>query len=167
MKKSMVDHPPGQTLRLGLRLPVWLYRLHLGWLLGNRFLMLTHKGRKSGNTYQTVIEVVRFDQKTDTFYAVSGWGKKADWYQNIHADPQVVINVGRRKLKVHAREIPLPEAVDIFDEYTRQHPLAFKELTRLFLGESLQPGRDSSRRLAELMPMVAFQARPEFSPLDS
>lgn len=160
MTKSIVDRPPSRALRFGLRLPVWLYRLHLGWLLGNRFLMLTHKGRKSGQTYQAVIEVVRFDKETDTYYAVSGWGKKADWYQNIHGDPDVVINVGQKKLKVHARDIPIPEAIDIFEEYTRQHPLAFKELSRLFLGEQLQPGQDASRRLAELMPMVAFQPRP-------
>ena len=32
MSKSIVDIPPGKALRLGLRLPIWLYRLHLGWL---------------------------------------------------------------------------------------------------------------------------------------
>jgi len=160
MSKSFVDRPPSQALRFGLRLPVWLYRLHLGWLLGNRFLMLTHTGRRSGKVHHTVIEVVQFDKETDTYYAVSGWGNKADWYQNIHAYPEVVINVGRRELKVHATDIPLSEAISILDEYTRRHPLAFKELTRLFLGEQLQPGRDASRRLAELMPMVAFQPHP-------
>jgi deazaflavin-dependent oxidoreductase (nitroreductase family) len=159
MTKSIVDRPPGQALRFGLRLPVWLYRLHLGWLLGNRFLLLTHQGRKSRQPYRTVIEVVRYDKEADTYYAVSGWGKKADWYQNIHTYPDVVINVGRRKLKAHAIDIPPAEAIDILDEYTRQHPLAFKELSRLFLGEQLPPGRDASRRLAELMPMVAFQPR--------
>jgi deazaflavin-dependent oxidoreductase (nitroreductase family) len=160
MTKSIVDRPPGQALRFGLRLPVWLYRLHMSWLLGNRFLMLTHQGRKSGQSHHTVIEVVKFEKHTNTYYAVSGWGKKADWYQNIHKDPAVVIQTGRRKLKVHASDIPLAEAIDILDEYTRQHPLAFKELTGLFLGEQLQPGQDASRRLAELMPMVAFQPGP-------
>jgi deazaflavin-dependent oxidoreductase (nitroreductase family) len=160
MSKSSVDRPPSQALRFGLRLPIWLYRLHLGWLLGNRFLMLTHRGRKSGQTHHTVIEVVRYDKDADTYYVVSGWGRKADWYQNIHTYPDVVINVGRRKLKVHATDIPLPEATSILNKYTHLHPLAFKELTRLFLGEQHQPGQDASRRLAELMPMVAFQPRP-------
>ncbi len=48
MNKSMVDTPPGKVLRLGLRLPIWLYRARLGRLLGERFLLLTHIGRKSG-----------------------------------------------------------------------------------------------------------------------
>jgi hypothetical protein len=32
--------------------------MKLGWLLGNRFLMLIHTGRHSGRLHQTVIEVV-------------------------------------------------------------------------------------------------------------
>ena len=48
MGKSIIDAPPGKALRLGLRLPIWLYRLHLSWLLGERFLLLTHTGRNSG-----------------------------------------------------------------------------------------------------------------------
>lgn len=30
------------------KLPLVLYRLHLGWLLGTRFMQLTHVGRRSG-----------------------------------------------------------------------------------------------------------------------
>jgi hypothetical protein len=39
--------PHGLT-RLAFRLPIWLYRLRLGWLLGDRLLLLTHIGRTSG-----------------------------------------------------------------------------------------------------------------------
>ena len=37
MSKSIIDTPPGSALRLGLRLPIWLYRARLGRLLGERF----------------------------------------------------------------------------------------------------------------------------------
>lgn len=157
--KSVIDSPPRKMLRFGLRLPIWLYRIRLGWLLGDRFLMLIHTGRKSGLPRQTVIEVVQHDKATATYYVVSGWGKKSDWYQNIHKNPNVVISAGRRKIQVHADDIPLPEAVEILEDYTRRYPLAFKELTRLFLGEQLQPGQESSQRLGEMMPMVAFRPR--------
>ncbi|MFL7870015.1 MAG: nitroreductase family deazaflavin-dependent oxidoreductase, partial [Anaerolineales bacterium] len=80
MSKSIVDTPPSKALRFGLRLPIWLYRLRLGWLLGDRFLMLTHTGRKSGLPRHVVIEVVQHDKETDTYYVVSGWGEKSDWY---------------------------------------------------------------------------------------
>jgi hypothetical protein len=39
MSKTAIATAPHGLLRFGLRLPIWLYRLHLGWLLGNRFLL--------------------------------------------------------------------------------------------------------------------------------
>jgi len=159
MNKNILAATPHGLLRFGLRLPIWLYRLHLGWLLGNRFLLLTHIGRKSGTLRQTIIEVVKHDKESNSFYVVSGWGNQSDWYQNIHKNPDVAINVGGKKLQVHTEDIPLSKAVDILEEYTRRYPLAFKELTRLFLKEEFQPGRESSQRLAEMMPMVVFRPR--------
>jgi hypothetical protein len=56
-----ICHPPTRPhglLRLGFKLPITLYRAHLGWLLGHRFLLLTHRWRTSGKIYQTVLEVV-------------------------------------------------------------------------------------------------------------
>ena len=159
MSKTAIATAPHGLLRLGLRLPIWLYRLHLGWLLGDRFLLLTHIGRKSGMLRQTVIEVVKHDTESNSMYVVSGWGNQSDWYQNIHKNPDGAINVGGKKLQVRAEDIPLSQAVDILEEYTHRYPLAFKELTRMFLKEELEPGRESSQRLAEMMPMVAFRPR--------
>src|SRR5512147_2882437 len=68
------------------KLPVFLYRLHLGWLLGKRFMQLTHVGRRSGKVRRTVLAVLRFDEKTQAIYAVSAW-KGSDWYYNIQASP--------------------------------------------------------------------------------
>jgi len=157
--RSMLHQRPQGLLRFVFRIPIWLYRLHLGRLLGQRFLLLTHIGRNSGQARQTVIEVVKHDRQSDSYFVASGWGKKSDWYRNIHKNPDVVINVGRRKLQVRAEDIPLPEAIDILGEYAQRYPLAFKELTGLFLGERLQPNRESGQRLAEMMPMVAFRPR--------
>jgi hypothetical protein len=55
------------------KLPVLLYRLRLGWLLGKRFMQLTHVGRRSGKVRRTVLAVLRFDEKTREIYAVSAW----------------------------------------------------------------------------------------------
>jgi deazaflavin-dependent oxidoreductase (nitroreductase family) len=156
MSKSIVDAPPSKILRLGLRLPIWLYRAHLGWLLGNRFLLLTHTGRKSGLARQTVVEVVQHDKETDTYYIVSGWGEKADWYQNIRQTPKVSIQVGGRKFQTRAEFIPPEKATGIMLNYAQEHPLAFSELSGLFLGERLKPGSDAPARIAQKMPMVAF-----------
>lgn len=151
-----LNHHPHGWLRFGLRLPIWLYRLHLGWLLGNRFLLLTHTGRLSGEPRQTVVEVVNHNPRTDVYYVVSGWGARADWYRNLSAHPQATIEVGARRLQVLAQPVPLPEAIDILEAYTYRSPTAFGELTSLFLGQPLLPGRAAAETLAERMPMLAF-----------
>jgi deazaflavin-dependent oxidoreductase (nitroreductase family) len=157
MSKSIVDTPPSKALRLGLRLPIWLFRARLGWLLGDRFLMLMHTGRKSGLPRQTVIEVVRHDKETNTYYVVSGWGEKSDWYQNIRQSPIVAIQVGSRKFRAKAEFIGLEEAIRHIEAYAREHPTASRELAGLFLGERKQPGGDVAQQIAEKMPMVAFR----------
>jgi len=156
MTNSIVDRPPGKALRFGLHLPVFLYRIKLGWLLGDRFLMLTHTGRKSGLPHQTVIEVVKHDKDTNTYYVVSGWGEKADWYQNIRKTPLVTVHLGRRKFQTTADFIPVDKAIEIVNTYARQHPIAFNELSVVFFGERMKSVSDAPRRIAEKMPMVAF-----------
>lgn len=156
MTKFVIDAPPGKMLRLGLRLPIWLYRIRLGWLLGGRFLMLIHTGRRSGLSRQTVIEVVQHDKATNTYYVVSGWGEKSDWYQNIRKSPRVTVHVGGRKFQATAEFIALEKAIEILESYAREHPVAFSELSGLFLGERMKPGSDAPQRLAQRMPMVAF-----------
>jgi hypothetical protein len=67
---------PRGLARLAFRLPIWLYHLRLGWLLGDRVLLLTHIGRKSGLPRQAVIEVVRHDPASDTYIIASGLARR-------------------------------------------------------------------------------------------
>jgi len=156
LSSSIVNTRPGKVLRFGLRLPIWLYRTRFGWMLGDRFLLLTHTGRKSGLPRQTVIEVVQHDKTSDTYYVVSGWGEKSDWYRNIRKDPSVVIQTGRRTFRSTTEFVPEDKAVEIVQAYALDHPVAFNELSRLFLGERLKLDSGAPKRLAEIMPMVAF-----------
>lgn len=157
MSKSVMDSPPSHALRSVLRLPIWLYRMHLGWLLGNRFLLLQHTGRNSGRVRETVIEVVKHDPTTDTYYVVSGWGSKSDWYLNIQKNAFITIRVGGRRIRAHAVAVSAAEAADTLKGYSERYPVAFRELTQLFLGERVQPGYEAAQMLAERMPMVALQ----------
>ena len=154
------EHPVRGLLRFGVRLPLWLYRAHLGWMLGERFLRLTHIGRKSGKPHQTVLEVVDRDQATDSYIVTSGWGEKSDWFLNVQKTPDVVIDVGRRRFQVKAVPLPVDEAAQWLIHYARQHPLTFRELSRVMLGEALSGTPEDCRRLAESVPAVAFRPRP-------
>ena len=130
-------HPVKGWLRFGMRLPLWLYRLDLGWLLGERFLRLTHIGRKSGQPRQTVLEVVDHDRATDSYIVTSGWGEKSDWYQNILKTPQVKIDVGRSHLNVIAEHLSKDEAEQWLFNYAQAHPRTFQNLAKFMTGEAL------------------------------
>jgi hypothetical protein len=69
---------PAGVLRLAFRLPIYLYRLDLGWLLGHRFLLLVHRGRKTSLLHQTVLEVVLYDPTIRESVVASAWGEEAD-----------------------------------------------------------------------------------------
>ncbi len=142
-----------------LRLPIWLYHARLGWLLRERFLLLTHVGRKSGLSRQTVVEVVHHDAATDTYFIASGWGETPDWLRNLQKTPNVRVNVGRRHFEAMAACLPLSQAQSVLLHYARHHSLAFQALTKLMIGQRLQPIEEDCLTLAQSVPVVALRPR--------
>ena len=78
-----VPQPPRGLSHILWRLPITLYRARLGWLLGDRVLLLTHTGRVSGKPRQAVIEIIRYDKVADYYLVASGFGEESDWFKNI------------------------------------------------------------------------------------
>jgi deazaflavin-dependent oxidoreductase (nitroreductase family) len=141
---------PGRFLRPFLRAPVWLYRLRLGWLLGQRFLLLTHTGRKTGKVRQTVLEVVHREPETSTYFITSGWGETSQWYRNVLANPEVGVRVGRRTFKGRVRRLSAEEAEHVLEEYARRHQSAARALWRAF-------GSRNPHELAQVLPVLAVR----------
>lgn len=151
---SLTSHAPKGLLRFLFRLPIWLYRAQLGWVLGKRFLMLTHTGRKSSLLRRVVLEVVSYDDKTGAYFVVAGWREKADWFKNIQANPTVTITIGLQTITAGAQVVKPSEATKIYLDYAQRHPLAFRELSRLMTGATLYPALNGCVLLAELVPLV-------------
>jgi deazaflavin-dependent oxidoreductase (nitroreductase family) len=149
----MARRRPGPVLRAALRLPVLLYRAGLGGLLGGRFLMITHRGRRSGRTFHTVVEVVRRDPATGEVVVSAAWGGKADWLRNILASPALAVTCGRRRFVPAQRLLARPEAIDVLRAYAGAHPAAFRGVLR-FVG---LPGDADLATVAAALPMVAFR----------
>lgn len=59
IQRLVEEAKPSKAFRILARMPNGLYRARLGWLLGKRFLMLLHMGRKSGLVRRAVVEVIR------------------------------------------------------------------------------------------------------------
>ncbi len=158
-KKLGETRPPRGLLRRGVRLPIWLYRARLGWLLGDRFLMLTQIGRKSGKPRQVVLEVVSHDKTTDTYVVASGWGEKSNWFRNIEKTPAVIINVSRRRFGALAVRLSIEEAERELCNYARRHPMAFRELSTIMSGRRLVGTAEDCAVLAQSVPLVAFKSK--------
>jgi deazaflavin-dependent oxidoreductase (nitroreductase family) len=126
-------HPPSGLTRLVFRIPILLYQAGLGRLLGYRFLELTHVGRKTGLPRHTILEVVRHDRESGTYFIAVGFGEHSDWYQNILADPHVEVRSGGEHIQAIATPLTEDEAGDELVKYAHRYPLAFGELIR-FMG---------------------------------
>lgn len=145
-------HKPRGLLRFSLRFPIWLYRLRLGWLLGDRFVMFRHIGRKSGLPRYTVVEVVRHDPPTNTYIIASGWGQKSDWFQNIQKEPEVLLYTGRRQMAAKAARLSVDEATQELKDYAGRHPTAFHKLSKTMVGQALEGNEADCHLLAQAVP---------------
>ena len=138
-----------------LRLPVHLFRWRLGFLLGDRFLLITHIGRRSGRRFQTPVEVVEHDRSTHEYVVCSGTGPQADWYRNLEAAPAPEVQVGNRSWVPEQRLLDPDEAARRFADYERAHPRTATRLLRS-MGNSYDGTDEGRRRMVLDMPMVAF-----------
>ncbi|MGH3649877.1 MAG: nitroreductase family deazaflavin-dependent oxidoreductase [Acidimicrobiia bacterium] len=138
--------------RLLFRAPIALYRIGLGFLLGQRFLMLEHTGRKTGETRRTVLEVVVNDP--DAVYVASGWGRRAQWLRNMQTDPSVEFVLGSRRYRTTAEGVEPGVAARLLDEYASAHPKAIGRLAAFMLDEPGESPGEQARRIAEAVPMI-------------
>lgn len=140
------------------RLPVYLYRIDLGWLLGRRFLLLVHRGRESGLLHETVLEVLFHSPCTNESVVLSAWGEKSDWYRNLEAAPALEVRTGGRRYVPEQRFLAPEENHAIISDYGRRHPLAFRVFTRVF-GYPPREAEGARREAARSLRLVAFRPR--------
>ena len=154
----MIERRQGRLLRIVMRAPTWLFRARLGRLLGNRFVYVVHRGRKTGLSRSTVLETIRYRRGTGEVVVVSGWGEKAQWYRNVLTSGADEVRVGaHRYVRPEQRQLSPQETVELLDEYVRQHPLAARLL------ESISSWRfrqvQQRERIAQELPALAFTPR--------
>ncbi len=147
------------ALRKGLLgLPVWLFRIRLGFLAGKGFICIVHEGRTSGTIYFTPVEVIYRDRTANEYYAVSARGKRSDWYRNVKKYPATAVYIGSRRRQVNQRIVPFDEAIAAMQIYEQKHPKAAAAMLEL-AGVGGDSGTLAWRSAMEVLPMVAFQPR--------
>ena len=146
---------PSGLFKHFLHAPTWVYRAHLGFVFGHRFLMIEHRGRKSGNPYRTVLEVAGRHPDKSEWIVTSGTGPKADWYRNLQTQGVDAVWIGSTKHQATVRFLEAPEAARVMAKYEAAHPRAAVKLLES-MGVSYD-GTDEGRiELMSKIPMVGF-----------
>jgi deazaflavin-dependent oxidoreductase (nitroreductase family) len=97
--------------------------------LGRIFLLLTTKGRKSGKDRRTPLE---YHKVSGVIHILSARGEKANWIQNMRAQPDKIrVQVGFRSFNARAEIIDDSSTIENFLRwYSRNHP----RLAKVFFG---------------------------------
>jgi deazaflavin-dependent oxidoreductase (nitroreductase family) len=164
---SAVARPlPGPLVARLLRLPSTVYRAGFGWVFGHRFLALSHRGRRTGRRYTTVLEVVRWRSELDEAVVVSGFGPLAQWYRNVLAGGADEIVIGRLRFRPSIRVLERAEAISVLADYERRNrliaPVIRAVLSRL-VGFRYDGSADGRAHVVETLPLVAFTPHVERS----
>lgn len=150
---------PGPLLKPVLRAPIALYDIGAGGLLGHRFLLLSHRGRRSGRRYRTVLEVVAWDPANEEATVISGFGPRSNWYLNVLAGGAEEIQIARRRFRPEVRRLKEDEAIGVMAEYERRNraagPLLRAVLSRL-AGFRYDGSGQGRRKLVGALPLIAF-----------
>jgi len=153
---------PGPILGRALRLPVHLYDIGAGRLLGHRFLLLTHRGRRSGRLYRTMLEVVGWDAERCEATVMSGFGAKANWRLNVLAGGAVEVRIAGLRFAPEVRSPGREEAARAVADYERRSraaaPIVRAVLSRL-AGFRYDGSAEARDRLVEELPLVAFSPK--------
>lgn len=126
-EKGLMSYPGGGWRRVMFKVPLLLWRMGLGPIIGHIMLVITHTGRKSGLPHHTMVEYHMFD---GVKYAPCAFGPRSDWYKNITADPKVTIQTAHGTESATAvRVTDDQELLAVYDLFMRRDP----PLTRWYL----------------------------------
>ncbi len=153
---------PGPLLKRVLRMPVWLYDLRAGWLLGHRFLLLTHRGRRTGRLHRCVLEVVDWHPDTHEAIVMVGFGRTSQWYKNVLAGGASEVRIARQRFTPEARQLEAEEATKVIAGYEHRNRIV-RPIIRALLSHQAgfrYDGSDAARRrVVHALPLVGFRAR--------
>jgi deazaflavin-dependent oxidoreductase (nitroreductase family) len=96
----------------------FLYRVsggRVGARLGRLpFLLLEHRGRKSGRRYEAPLLYMADGQRFVVVASNAGDDRDPAWWENLKARPETTVQVGPERLPVRARAAEGPERAELW-----------------------------------------------------
>ena len=118
-----------------------------------------HTGRKSGQPYETVAMVLRYDADAREAIICAGWGPDSDWVRNLRTGPAAQVRLGRESFTPQHRFLPNDEAFDVAAGSRREHPRRLRLLrptrsARASYSASMPPGAAPAAWTAAAIPLA-------------
>ncbi|MGI8591863.1 MAG: nitroreductase family deazaflavin-dependent oxidoreductase [Nakamurella sp.] len=152
----LTDRQPTGLRKGLLRAPIWLYRMHPGAVLGYRLVSLAHRGRRSGQRGEVMLEVVKYIPHPEEIIVAAGWADRADWYRNLRVAPPVhIVSGSRRWADPDQRFLDAAETSALHMNYQQAHPRAWRRLAWT-VGLPIVPNDQDWTAVASRVPAVAF-----------
>jgi deazaflavin-dependent oxidoreductase (nitroreductase family) len=148
-------------IRWLFRAPAILYSIGAGRLLGHRFLLLTHRGRKTGRSYRCVLEVLAWRPDASEAIVISGFGRGSNWYQNVVAGGAQEVAIGRDRFMPQVRVLETEEGARVLADYERRHRIAAPVIRRLLaklIGLPYDRSNEARLDVVRRLPLVGFCA---------
>jgi deazaflavin-dependent oxidoreductase (nitroreductase family) len=158
-KNVMTTYPSDKIRRLLFRIPLILWRLGLGPIIGRYLVVLTTWGRKSGLARHTMLEYLTWRGK---IYVVCAW-PQSDWYKNLSSDPHVTIQTWQGAERMLATRVTDDEELmKILDMIQEREP---KLMEWYFEDEGIRPTHEEILSHKERFHVVRFDPTVERTPL--
>jgi deazaflavin-dependent oxidoreductase (nitroreductase family) len=154
---SVSDPKPPVFLSKFFKLPLFFYRLGLGWIFGKRFMVLTHVGRRSGTVYQSVLAILAYDAATRQIKAVSPW-KTSNWFRNIQATPALEVQTAGVRYQPRQRFLSPEEIAAAFVQFRHERPIFGRMVARI-PGWNIDSTYEEFLELARTLRGVAFEPK--------
>lgn len=110
--------------RMG-RFGVWLYRLtggRIAHLYGKDVLVLTTRGRRTGQERTVLLQFFRDGAQMVLVAANSGLSTHPGWFYNLKATPTAQVQVLERRFQVRAEELSADEVTAFWPQILRRSP---------------------------------------------
>ncbi|RJP53840.1 MAG: nitroreductase family deazaflavin-dependent oxidoreductase [Anaerolineaceae bacterium] len=159
---SAFDKRPNRLLKFFFKIPVWLHKMGFGgWerLIGAQWMLITTTGRKTGRRREVMVDVMDYNEATDTYYIEAAYGARADWLRNIQSNPIFEAQVGRRNFKARANAISSEGASELLVQFYRRKP-AYTRSVMAMAGMKFK-NEDELRAIGKGLMLLAVRPQKE------
>ena len=133
---------------------VLLYHLHLGRLLGRRFVLITQPVCRGEMSRQTGVLILHDNRQSRTVRILAS--QDAEWYRDLQSLPAVEIMIGPEQYRAEPHFLELSEIMVLLRWSRRHHPIATR-VQSMFLGWPWNPSNTELLNLANSLGGVAFR----------